>query len=57
MEQKLSESNEALSDLKDQKARLETDIKTKKNSLLIDQQRCMALRRTFPYNVTATRYY
>lgn len=57
LEDKLSEANEALSDLLRNKQRLEKDIKVKKNSLLIDQQKCMSMRRSFPYNVVATRYY
>jgi len=57
LEDKLAEGNEALSDLLRNKQRLEKDIKVKKNSLLIDQQKCMSMRRSFPYNVVATRYY
>lgn len=57
LEDKLQEGNEALGDLLRNKQRLEKDIKVKKNSLLIDQQKCMSMRRSFPYNVVATRYY
>ena len=57
VEDKLQEANEALGDLLRNKQRLEKDIKVKKNSLLIDQQKCMSMRRSFPYNVVATRYY
>ena len=57
LEDKLQEANEALGDLLRNKQRLEKDIKVKKNSLLIDQQKCMSMRRSFPYNVVATRYY
>lgn len=57
LEDKLAEANEALADLLRNKQRLEKDIKVKKNSLLIDQQKCMSMRRSFPYNVVATRYY
>jgi len=57
LEDKLAEGNEAFSDLLRNKQRLEKDIKVKKNSLLIDQQKCMSMRRSFPYNVVATRYY
>jgi tektin-3 len=57
LEDKLHEANEALQDLFRNKQRLEKDIKTKKNSLLIDQQKCMSMRRTFPYSVVATRYF
>merc|ERR1712218_776951 len=37
------------------KQKLESDIKVKSNSLLIDQQKCMSMRRTLPYNIVATR--
>jgi tektin-3 len=57
LEDKLGEANDALQDLIRNKQRLERDIKVKKNTLLIDQQKCMSLRRSFPYNVVATRYY
>ena len=57
LETKLKESEEALSDLNSVKAKLEEDIKVKKNSLLIDQQKCMSMRRTLPYNIVVTRYY
>jgi len=57
LETKLKESEESLSDLNGVKAKLEEDIKVKKNSLLIDQQKCMSMRRTLPYNIVVTRYY
>ena len=57
LEDKLQEANSALQELLKNKARLEQNIKVKANSLLIDRQKCMALRRHFPYNVTSTRYY
>ncbi len=57
LEDKLCEGNDALQDLLRNKQRLEKDIKVKKNTLLIDQQKCMSMRRSFPYNVVATRYY
>jgi Tektin family len=44
-------------ELLDTKMKLEEEIKVKVNSLRIDQQRCMATRRTFPYNIISTRYY
>ena len=46
-----------LQDLSETKVKLEEEIKVKANSLKIDQQRCMATRRTFPYNIITTRYY
>ena len=57
LEDKLNEANDALQDLQKNKQRLEKDIKVKKNTLLIDQQKCMSMRRSFPYNVVATRYF
>jgi len=44
-------------ELLDTKLKLDEEIKVKVNSLRIDQQRCMATRRTFPYNIISTRYY
>ena len=57
LEDKLQEANLALQELLKNKARLEQNIKVKANSLLIDKQKCMALRRHFPYNVVSTRFY
>ena len=57
LEDKLQEANSALQDLMKQRARLEQNIKIKANSLLIDRQKCMALRRHFPYNVVSTRFF
>ena len=36
--------------------KMENDLKTKKNSLLIDQQKCMSIRRNFPFLVVSSRY-
>jgi phage shock protein A len=57
LENKLKEASEALEDLRKNRERLEKDMSVKKNSLLIDQQKCMSMRRSFPYNVVSTRYY
>jgi len=57
LENKLKEASEALEDLRKNRERLEKDMIVKKNSLLIDQQKCMSMRRSFPYNVVSTRYY
>ena len=57
LEDKLQEANSALAELMKNKARLEQNIKIKANSLLIDRQKCMAIRRHFPYNVVSTRFY
>ena len=57
LEIKKKESDESLSELQNIKAKLEADIKVKNNSLLIDQQKCMSMRRTLPFNIVATRYF
>ena len=57
LEIKLKESDESLAELQNIKTKLESDIKVKNNSLLIDQQKCMSMRRTLPYNIVATRYF
>ena len=57
LEVKLKESEESLGECQAVKAKLESDIKVKNNSLLIDKQKCMSMRRTLPYNIVATRYY
>ena len=57
LEDKLQEANGALQDLLKNRERLEHNIKVKNNSLLIDRQKCMSLRRHFPYNVVTTRFY
>ena len=44
LEIKLKESDETLAELKSIKEKLESDIKVKNNSLLIDQQKCMSMR-------------
>jgi len=55
LEIKLKESDDSLAELQNIKTKLESDIKVKNNSLLIDQQKCMSMRRTLPYNIVATR--
>lgn len=57
LESKFEEAQKAHQDLLDNKARLESDMRVKKNTLLIDQQGCMSKRRTFPYIVVSTRYF
>ena len=54
---KLNDSNESLGEMQAIKQKLESDIKVKNKSLLIDQTQCMSKRRTLPYNIVATRYY
>ena len=51
LEAKYEEARQADEVMKKSKEQLEQDIKVKKNSLLIDTQKCMTKRRTFPFNV------
>ena len=51
LENKLADSNGALADLVKNRDRLDQNMKVKKNSLLIDQQKCMSGRKHFPYVV------
>jgi len=57
LESIFEEANSAHQDLVTNKERLEADMRVKKNSLMIDQQWCMAKRRTFPFIVVSTRYH
>ena len=57
LESKLEEAGKAHQELLDIKARLESEMRVKKNSLLIDQQKCMSKRRTFPFIPHSTRYF
>ena len=54
LENKLEEGNKALAEMLKNRERLEQNIKVKKNSLLIDQQKCMTMRRHFPFIVVCT---
>ena len=54
---KLSEAQEALTEMGEVKSKLEADIKVKHTSLNIDKQKCMGVRRRFPYNIVSTRYF
>ena len=56
LENKLEESRLAHSNVVKQVERMEQNLKIKKNSLLIDQQKCMSMRRTFPCIVVSTSY-
>ena len=49
LENKLQEANSALTDLVNIKEKLEQNIRVKKNSLLLDQQKCMSMRKHFPF--------
>ena len=55
LENKLQEANTSLADLFKIREKLEQNIKVKKNSLLIDQQKCMAKRKTFPFSVMCNK--
>ena len=57
LDDKMEEAREALQDLLKNKEGLDKNVKVKKNSLLIDQQKCMSMRRVFPYQVVSTRYF
>jgi len=56
LENKLNEAKSAHNNVSKQVERMEKNLKIKKNSLLIDQQKCMSMRRTFPFIVVSTRY-
>ena len=51
LEAKYEEARQADEVMKKNKEQLDQDIRVKKNSLLIDFQKCMTKRRTFPYSV------
>ena len=57
LENKLEESNTALTELFQNKDKLDNDIKVKKNTVMIDQQMCMSQRKHFPYIIVNTRYF
>ena len=54
---KRNEAEAAHLDLKGNLDRMEGDLRIKKNSLMIDQQRCMFKRKIFPYNILATQFF
>lgn len=51
LEDKLQEGNQSLCDLKRNKERLEANIKVKTNTIMIDRQKNMSMRKNFPFNV------
>ena len=57
LEDKKEEAQKALNEVRKNIDRMELDLRAKKNSLLIDQQKCMSMRRSFPYLVVSTRYF
>ena len=48
LQQKLSESENALQQLLRTKSALEADLAVKNNSLFIDREKCLGMRKTFP---------
>ena len=54
---KMKEAEAAHMDLKNNMDKMEADLRLKKNSLMIDQQRCMWKRKIFPYNILATQFF
>ncbi|XP_030645623.1 tektin-3-like [Chanos chanos] len=56
LRQRLSEAHNTLQQLADTKSILEHELFVKANSLFIDQERCMALRKTFPSNPRLVGY-
>ena len=54
---KRKEAEAAHMDLKQSLEKMEADLRLKKNSLMIDQQRCMWKRKIFPYNILATQFF
>ena len=55
LEDKLQEANMSLCDLKKNKERLEANIKVKANTINIDRQKNMSMRKNFPFNVNVSR--
>jgi tektin-3 len=55
LNRKLSEADSAHQDLLRNKARLEHDIKIKSNSLFIDREKCLSMRKSFPVVSLATK--
>ena len=51
LEAKYEDARQADEVMKKSKEQLDQDIRVKKNSLLIDMQKCMSMRRTFPFSV------
>jgi len=55
LNRKLAEAENAHQDLLANKARLEHDIKIKSNSLFIDREKCLSMRKSFPVVSLATK--
>jgi len=55
LNRKLNEAESAHQDLLRNKARLEHDLKIKSNSLFIDRERCLSMRKSFPVVSLATK--
>jgi len=48
LQARLNEAQQTLQGLVNTRATLEHDLSTKSNSLFIDQEKCMGMRKTFP---------
>jgi len=55
LNRKLADAEQAHQDLLANKARLEHDIKVKSNSLFIDREKCISMRKSFPVVSLATK--
>merc|ERR1712173_553931 len=55
LNRKLNEAEMSHQDLLQNKARLEHDLKIKSNSLFIDREKCLSIRKSFPVVSLATK--
>ena len=56
LQSKLRESENALQHLLRTKSSLEQDLSVKNNSLFIDREKCMGMRKTFPMSPRVASY-
>jgi hypothetical protein len=54
LEDKLQEANCSLCELKKNKERLEANIKVKVNTIFIDRQKNMSMRKNFPFKISVS---
>ena len=57
LDSKRKEAEQAHMDLKSNVEKMEADLRLKKISLMIDQQRCMSKRKIFPFNILSTQLF
>lgn len=57
LDSKRKEAEEADKDLKHNIEKMEADLRRKKNSLMIDQQKCMSKRKIFPFNILSIQLF